>query len=285
MVAQSNGVIINIWTLPNREGSGTQVGPVSIDFGNDYLSLWPEPYDYLVSHSGLEPLETIQRSFLTTYIAKRAPDCRQSYALDCLSAALAQGHGREIATLAHWRPPQHLFAWQGLTASARQVRVDRPFSLDPDERLFAVNPYEANIRIGLYSLDKGKLITAFKTTQKHPKDWHLLGCNGLAPVVASKFRGRSVLLARQWLEAGHLGKLLQHKTQPVWFAPTSSALCLDALVRDLIQAKSQEWRQYPETRAWHFLGETPLETLASRYHVPFVEQAKPRTFVSSLSPN
>ena len=83
----ANYVIVNIWTsAENKFLPGANVGHVSIETAERYMSLWPGARKQNISYS---ELSTLQRK-LMKYYAERPTNYKKSYLHDVVSEAYSE---------------------------------------------------------------------------------------------------------------------------------------------------------------------------------------------------
>lgn len=251
---EDNRVIIHIWTSSeNRIVPGANVGHAALETPHRYISLWPG------RRINREPKigEILRRSW-DRYFEVRPPSWKASYLEDCVAEGLSEEHYREIGRIKECRENEEIMA---ILPEGNLKLLRRGEEAPAGARLVAVTPLSANVRIALYGLNVGEIHTVFDKLSVHCPGWCLVGSNFL-----TRLRGASgencASLVYQMLDAGGMYKgMLKIKGS----ADTSSLTTPDKLIPHILQAKSKEQALHPETREWHFEGESNFLELQRAY--------------------
>ena len=171
----NNYVLVNIWTsAKNKAIPGANVGHVSLQTSDHYISLWPGKREVNISRYNLSFYEQIKRP-ISNYFETRPPNFKQDYLADCICEALSEGDYRPFKIGDNLRENEDIFIIHKETLVYRKPSKTET-TCDDNEYLLAIKLCKANIRIKLYSLDITKLHEKFREKSKLP-GWSLIGSN------------------------------------------------------------------------------------------------------------
>ena len=155
---KQNHVIINVWTSEdNKAIPGHNVGHVSLQTNEKYMSLWPGPRN---KHIRSADLKSWQRSLLraNSYFEIRPGDFKVDYDADAVAEALSEDKVEEIKSFADLKAGQLAYIFDG--SHLRRAEEHKP--LQKDEILLAVTPLYATVRMALYGLNRDKIHERFE---------------------------------------------------------------------------------------------------------------------------
>jgi len=262
MLKLEDYTIINIWTSADNPAlQGANVGHVSLETCLGYISLWPNK-----NHKADRLPQFFQQPErkVKLYLGERPADFKKDYENDCLLEALAEKEMRPIENINECEEGEIAVLWDSL--SNNYSRLDsQPRGIKETEKISAVRPVQANVRLVVYGLNVHELQGTFndlkqKITRKG--GWRLIGSNMLTRLT-SEGAENCASLAYRCLKAGGM----YNKLAPTLSSQTSSIIKPDDLVRHIIAYKEQELQDYPDTSNWKRpnVTESSLDTLKEQY--------------------
>ena len=238
-----NYVMVNIWTsASNKALPGANVGHISIQTADKYISLWPGAREVNISSHSLQFHKRVKRK-INNYFEVRKSNFKQDYLADCISEAISEGNYREIKDIHtfEFRDNERPFFINENTLEYRKL-VNQEVGIHPAEVKLAIVPCKANVRLKLYSLDIVKLLEKFEKISKLP-GWTLLGSNVFTRSNDKTAQNCSSLIFELLKQAGMYAELPKESS-----LETASIVTPDVLARHVITFKLKE--QEKEEYAW-----------------------------------
>ncbi len=263
ILRQENAVIINIWpSKDNKHIPGDNVGHVSFQAGNEYVSFWPGPRnDRLDSPKILEILP----HEIGRYFKGRPSNFKGSYLVDTIDEAIAEEHVKLINYIAGELNRND--GWIAIIYNKieENYRVhegnDEPL-LQRDEILVAVKPLEAKVRIALYGLKTSEILKELSSLKKTVvAGWRLIGSSMFSRKLNQKTEENCASMAYRCLSAGGLYGNLSSTTS----SDNSSVVSPDNFLQHVFLAKQMELHYFEDTQKFHFDGETSQELLTEAF--------------------
>lgn len=243
MPAKDNYLIVNIWTSEENEAvPGANVGHIALQTADTYMSLWPGKRTVRT-----ENMNKFER-FFQNYFGERPASFKTDYYEDAALEALSERvESRNITHFSNCQPDEVVYQYNSETRTFKKVSA-QPMSLDPNERLVALKPLYANIRIVLYGLRLDLIENKFKEVSdpdnnERIKTWRMIGSTLLKSDTES-CSGLAYLL----LTSGGLYDTRQVKN----FSSRnySGSLSPDDLIKPIIAYKEKELTDHSETKNW-----------------------------------
>lgn len=251
MYTPEDAVIVNIWTSEkNKRLPGANVGHVSIETHQKYMSLWPA--------FGVRKI--------TEYFESRPKKFFMQYVMDCITEGRAEGHCRVINDYNEKHPNETVIIYN--TRNKETTIIDGHQLAIPEEGIMlAVVPCYPTVRIALYSLDKGKVHNKFEELKQNISGWSMVGSNVLTRTLADTPTENCASFAYRLLQAGGFQSLLVSAVDRSSLSSDASSLVNpDMFVPYLRKAKEQELAKVViASNNWHVDGETSLQTLQTAY--------------------
>jgi hypothetical protein len=141
-----------------------------------------------------------------------------------------------------------------------KILETQPKAIDENEKLIAVKPCYANVRLVLYGLSIDKIAACFAEMQKNIPGWRLVGSNVFSRLADSSAENCASLAYRLLREGGMYAGL-----NSALSSQTSSIVKPDDLLRHIVAAKEKEFEKYPETKEWFYEGESSLKSVKQAY--------------------
>ena len=249
---RSNHIIVNIWTSEdNKTIPGANVGHVSLQTQDTYMSLWPgkfTPKDHR--------LNSLEKVYVR-YFGEREVSFKSSYLEDSYLEGLSEGDG-------HCRVIQNInecvngeVACLFNEANGSITHLNQQPDKKANQHLLAIKPIFANVRIVLYSLRKDIIENSFGTRMNNTRGWRLIGSNLISRIADDSPESCSSLAYRLLNDGGMFNRLSGHNS-----SDTSSVVSPDDLVKYVAIYKEEEIKKYPETKPW-FKIDCPDESSSS----------------------
>lgn len=234
-IDKDNFVIVNIWTSEaNKAMPGANVGHVSIQTKNNYISLWPGRR--IEKNKELTFLE----KYYFRYFGERPPSFKMNYEEDCALEALSEDRGRIINKINECLTGEVPYV-VNMSNGKADIIYEQPSALEKNCYIMAVRPINANVRIVVYRLRLDRIESEFNSL--NPKAWRLIGSNLLTRLIDEKSPENCSSLAYRLLKAGGL----YLKVDELSSSDNSSIVTPDDLVKHIILYKEKELALAPET--------------------------------------
>ncbi len=234
-INKDNYVIVNIWTSEaNKAVPGANVGHVSIQIKNNYISLWPG--QRINKNKEL----TILEKYYLRYFGERPPSFKMNYEEDCALEALSEDKGRIINKINECSAGEVPYV-VNMSNGKADVIHEQPSALEKNCYIMAIKPINANVRIVVYRLRLDKIESEFNSLD--PKAWRLIGSNFVSRQLDNNSSENCASLAGRLLKAGGL----YLKVDELSSLENSSILTPDDLVKHMILYKEKELTLAPET--------------------------------------
>lgn len=218
----STRVIIRVWTSQdNKQFPGNNVGHISIETPNNYMSLWPIPHPPKQKKE-FQEYNILKQKYLK-YFMERPSDFLQSYQDDYH----AEGG----------IPPQVTICLYSLD----HYMVDNEF-------------YKLKMNTGWRLVGSNLLVQKLDDTVEAMVSYSKI----IETKVEHKNIDNCASLALKMLKAGRITQLVDTSTYSTFSSKTSSVVSPDDILDILIPAKLAEQRSNPETIAFRLDFETQL---------------------------
>jgi len=266
LVQERNRVIINIWTAETNEAiRGHNVGHVSVETSDEYMSLWPGAREHLMPSKN-----NLHRKIraITNKFEVRPKHFNASYLNDALAEGMSEGRTteRQINDFSEREENEQAILFN--SSNGEYEICEEAVALDQGDKLYAIKflPIEASVRIALYSLDLKKIHQCFDDLKNNVKGekikgWSMIGSNGLQRILNIPSADNCASFALRLLKAGGMYADISSAVS----STTSSVVTPDAILTQVVAAKEKEWKNFPETRQWKFEGESSIETIKEAY--------------------
>ncbi len=236
---KSRYVIVNIWTsAENKAIPGSNVGHVSLQTQDGYMSLWPGKF--VRKERSIGQLE----KYFLRYFGERPAEFKLNYEEDCALEALSEERAREIKDIGECRQGEVPYLLNAENGHATVLR-EQPKNIEENCFLLAVRPIIANVRIVLYLLRKDRLESKFAEMARRTNHWRLVGSNIISRLSENSPQSCSSL-AYELLGAGGLYEKLEGHGS----SENSSVVTPDDLVKHVVTYKQTELRKFPKSIEW-----------------------------------
>ncbi len=257
-IFENDYTVVNIWTSEeNNAISGANVGHVSIQTRYNYISFWPGARGQR-SQKNSTFFQKVDDT-RSRYFGIRSPSFKQDYEMDCFLEACSERQIRDINHIKQCQPSELPYLLNTEDMSFRILDA-QPKAIDENEKLIAVQPCYANVRLVLYGLSIDKISACFSEMQKNIPGWRLVGSNVFSRLADGSAENCSSLAYRLLREGGMYAELNSGLS-----SQTSSVVKPDDLLRHIVAAKEKELEKYPETQVWIYPGESTLKVIKQAY--------------------
>lgn len=255
-INKDNFVIVNIWTSEaNKAMPGANVGHVSIQTKNNYISLWPG------RRIDKDKELTFLEKFYLRYFGERPLSFKMNYEEDCALEALSEDRGRIINNINECSAGEVPYV-VNMSNGKADITHEQPSVLEKNCCIMAIKPINANVRIVVYRLRLDRIESEFNSL--NPKAWRLIGSNLWTRLIDEKSPENCSSLAYRLLKAGGL----YIKVDELSSSDNSSIVTPDDLVKHMILYKEKELALAPETSKLYKSicpDETNVEELRKAY--------------------
>jgi len=227
-VDSHNRVIIRVWTSEkNQQFPGQNVGHISIETPERYMSLWPVPFSQAQINE-YQKAGTLKQQYLKYFMPRDS-----HYMRSCREDEQAEGDVK----------PQVVICLYTLDRKAINMQFERLSQETKSWRLIGSN------------LLVQKLESVAETLVLHSTTFQ--------SEVGKRQVENCASFALKMLKAGDIQQLVSLSENSSFASNTSSSVSPDQILDILLPAKRAELARYPETESFTFGGETPLAALMS----------------------
>ncbi len=219
-------VIVRVWTSrDNQAFPGDNVGHISIETSNEYMSLWPVPFT-LAQINQYRASNTLEQQY-QKYFMERDSDWKGAYQEDY------EAEGKQV--------PQVVVCL---------------YSLNIDDIESAFGKYKDDTKAWRL-IGSNMLVQKLETlTTEVVQDLKLFDNKKATSTVEN-----CASLALKLLKAGGITNLVSFSEESSFFSQTSSAVSPDQMLKLLIPAKLTELDKFQETQKYQFEHDTAIDRL------------------------
>lgn len=263
---KQNFILVNIWAEPkDKTQNQTIITRVSFETKIAYFSLWSHWQDKKFYHKSNAFFVPKENDFYKKLFS-RPPSITQDYENDCVAEGISKYQARYISHISECQYPEKPYLWD--SKNVFKLLNENPVQIDAANRMVAVKPCEANIRICLYTLRKDSFEHSFKEMiSREYFNWLSLGNNIIYPDLKTypqnlvpAYKSQVEIVAKDLLYAGgmHVNDLFH--TNENYSIPET--WLIDALVA---YKEEKESKRIPNS--WKHPLETPLNEIKQKYDI------------------